>query len=306
VRQEPALYWVQLEQTKIPAPGSPPCYFAAWEKRHYRRLRSNLDRYRFLTGRFLVRQGLSLIHGGCCRPEQWRFLRTRYGRPVPAPACGQGFSFSLSYSGHLVVAALARDCLVGVDIERICGHDQDISAALSGQEQQHLSRIEPGERALASLRTWTIKEAVAKLVGLGLSLDLTTFSVLPGSGSLQVLFGPDFPFSCKRLRISSSRIACDNGSYVLSLATAIGVEPRKRKKRKKGITVPPVRIPVRETVLDFDNVQIQGGSGYVDIAAGNRPGIWHSLSPRLPRGNGFCSAIKISGETGCIPPASSF
>jgi len=122
VRQEPALCWALLDQRKIPAPERPPCYFAAWEKRHYRRLRSNCGRNRFLTGRFLVRQGLSRIRGGCCRPEQWCFLRTRYGRPVPAPACGRNFSFSLSYSGHLVVAALARDCHIGVDVERVCGH----------------------------------------------------------------------------------------------------------------------------------------------------------------------------------------
>ena len=145
------------------------------------------------------------------------------------------------------MAALAQKCVVGVDVERINGQDCDLSIALSKQEKQHLSGMVPGERSLAILRIWTVKEAVAKLVGLGLSLDLTSFSVLPREDSLQVCFSLDFPFLLRKPRLFQARVCIGGDWYLLSLAIATHVGTRK--KEKNGINGPLIRIPVREICI---------------------------------------------------------
>lgn len=163
------------------SPESAPWFFASWEKERYCRLRPGPARTRFLTGHLLVRRQLSQLCHGVVAPTQWRFCCNRYGRPDLDPAHhGKKLSFGLSYSGPLVLAAVSADGPVGVDVESLDqGGDIHIQAVLSRDEQAYLAALESRERRSATLVLWTAKEAVAKMTGLGFSLDFSSFSCLP-------------------------------------------------------------------------------------------------------------------------------
>ncbi len=163
------------------SPESAPWFFASWEKERYCRLRPGPARTRFLAGRLLVRRLLSRHCGESVAPSAWCFCKNRYSKPLLDPGQHrQKLFFSLSYSGPLVLAAVSADGPVGVDVESLDqGGDIHIQAVLSRDEQAYLAALESRERRSATLALWTAKEAVAKMTGLGFSLDFSSFSCLP-------------------------------------------------------------------------------------------------------------------------------
>ena len=90
-----------------------------------------------------------------------------------------GLHFSLSHSGELVLCALS-DAELGCDVET----PRRVNAALVRRffhpdEQRWLFSLPQGEQDAAFLRLWTLKESYVKAIGLGLSLPLDAFCVLP-------------------------------------------------------------------------------------------------------------------------------
>lgn len=104
-----------------------------------------------------------------------------HGRP--AVAGGVGPHFSLSHTDGLALLAFA-DRPVGVDIERLPSVSTvaDVAASLHPQEQSELAELPTAERALASARCWTRKEACLKGTGEGLAGGGMA-SLLVGTGS---------------------------------------------------------------------------------------------------------------------------
>ena len=139
------------------------------------------DRMRFTIGRGLLR----LLLGHCLGRAAHRvtFEYSSFGKPsLPA---GQSVQFNVSHSGALILVAIARGRVLGVDVEQIRA---DMATAQIAQE--FFSAIEC--RALATLpdslqcdaffSCWTRKEAYIKAIGEGLSMPLDQFDVafLPG------------------------------------------------------------------------------------------------------------------------------
>jgi 4'-phosphopantetheinyl transferase len=96
----------------------------------------------------------------------------RDGRPAPV-------SFNLSHANGMVgVAVLARpDVPVGFDLER---SDRRIELELADryfrpEEVSWLASLAPNERPRGFLRLWTLKEALIKGTGEGLSRELDSF-----------------------------------------------------------------------------------------------------------------------------------
>ena len=90
-----------------------------------------------------------------------------------------GLHFSLSHSGELVLCSLS-DAELGCDVET----PRRVNAALVRRffhpdEQRWLFSLPQGEQDAAFLRLWTLKESYVKAIGLGLSLPLDAFCVLP-------------------------------------------------------------------------------------------------------------------------------
>jgi 4'-phosphopantetheinyl transferase len=90
-------------------------------------------------------------------------------------------SVSLSHTDDVVLFAIARDRLVGVDVERLAADiDPDLLAprVLHPDEARAMHGFTGEAQRRAFLRVWCRKEAALKVTGIGLLDDLTTLSVM--------------------------------------------------------------------------------------------------------------------------------
>lgn len=100
------------------------------------------------------------------------------GKPRLADtACTSGdrLEFNWSHSGGFALAALARGCALGVDIEQLGKSRRPMDIArrfFDRDEATALEPLEPAARDAAFVRLWCAKEAVLKAVGEGLSFGL--------------------------------------------------------------------------------------------------------------------------------------
>lgn len=119
---------------------------------------------------------------GCCNQEL-AFEISRHGKPVavvggrPAPV-----SFNVSHSGNHGLIALAAEGRIGVDVEqRATRHDPDgpIRTVFAPAERAELAAARGARKVDLFLTLWTLKEALIKALGVGLSLDLSAFEIPP-------------------------------------------------------------------------------------------------------------------------------
>lgn len=116
-------------------------------------------------------------------PKDVRLRRDCTGRPALEDETTD-LRFSLSHSGSRALLAVTRGLDVGIDIERI-RHGVDVlrlaERFFTPAEARHL--LERGEknRLVEFFRLWTRKEALVKLLGLGVPGGLHRYSVLPGA-----------------------------------------------------------------------------------------------------------------------------
>ena len=101
---------------------------------------------------------------------------------------------SLSHSRERGLVAVAEEGEVGVDIERLRPMD-DIDgiarAHMTVAEREWLLRQPPQQRDAAFLRLWTLKEAVVKATGEGLSRPLASIDIAVESWPSARLVGLD-------------------------------------------------------------------------------------------------------------------
>ena len=116
-----------------------------------------------------------------CRNEQLAFGASDHGKPyavvqgVAAPV-----SFNVSHSGAHGLIAVAAAGRLGVDVEeRRAPRDLDglISSVLRPDEQAELALASGCRKLHLFFNFWTIKEALIKALGLGLSLDMSQFEI---------------------------------------------------------------------------------------------------------------------------------
>ena len=134
-------------------------------------------RRRFLLCRAALRAILCGELG--CLNETLTFGEHRHGKPFAlvdqSPAY---FSFNVSHSGDHGLIAFAQDGRLGVDIEertRRRDFDRLIDAAFGLNEQADLKLERARGEVHLFFKLWTIKEALIKALGTGLSLDPATF-----------------------------------------------------------------------------------------------------------------------------------
>ncbi len=112
-----------------------------------------------------------------CANEQLTFGAFEFGKPY-AVLHGEmaPVSFNVSHSGDHGLIALAAEGWVGVDVEeRVARRNIDdlIETVLSPDERAELELSDERLRLDGFLRLWTIKESLAKAVGLGVSVNLS-------------------------------------------------------------------------------------------------------------------------------------
>jgi 4'-phosphopantetheinyl transferase len=111
-------------------------------------------------------------------PHEVEIRHGAHGRPELAPV--HDLCFNLSHTAGIAVYAIGRGRAIGVDVEALDRRPPSaglIERALNAREAARFARVGPGERTEAFLRYWTVKEAYAKALGLGLALDLRQVGV---------------------------------------------------------------------------------------------------------------------------------
>lgn len=162
--------WAGLETILDPA-----------EKRQAEKFVFDSDRRAYVAAHALLRYTLSTR--ARVEPAAWRFALGPFGKPfLEQQPNGLDLRFSLSHTRSMVVVALAQGVEVGVDVEareRAARLDLDIADAFFASGESALLRALPGASRQQErfLTLWTLKEAVIKATGRGLSQSLKSFNI---------------------------------------------------------------------------------------------------------------------------------
>lgn len=151
------------------------------------RLALTVERRRFVLARAALRR---VLGGYLCMESSAVSLGVgAHGKPYLTMR--HALHFNLSHTADLAVIAVCRRHPVGVDVEQMGrGLDElgDIARTyFSIREQAAYFALPRTKRAAAFYRGWTRKEAVAKALGLGMSLPGPSFDVSLGAGEPQLL-----------------------------------------------------------------------------------------------------------------------
>jgi 4'-phosphopantetheinyl transferase len=108
-------------------------------------------------------------------PSELRFAADAGGgKPSLAGAhAASALRFNLSHAGALALCAVAVGAEVGVDMERTDRFDDADSLAvqvMTPRERDAYARMSAPDQAAMFFRVWTMKEALAKAIGIGLGL----------------------------------------------------------------------------------------------------------------------------------------
>lgn len=139
------------------------------------------DRRAYIAAHALLRYALSA--SADIEPGAWRFAIGVHGKPfLQEQPDGLDLRFSLSHTRGMAAVALAQGVDVGVDVEareRVGQFDLAVADAHFAPDEAALLRALPSaeERQERFLALWTLKEAVVKATGRGVSQPLAGFSI---------------------------------------------------------------------------------------------------------------------------------
>jgi 4'-phosphopantetheinyl transferase len=152
-------------------------------------------RREWLSSRDLLRHALS--RHAPVAPDAWRFAADPRGRPyVASPRISPELHFSVSHAQGAVCCLVAREPLLGVDVEPC---DRDAPFMLLARrhftpgEVRALEELDEPLRRDRFLERWTLGEALLKACGVGLTtrLDAFAFARDTASGAVRVVGEPD-------------------------------------------------------------------------------------------------------------------
>jgi len=149
------------------------------ERLRWQRFQSPSAQRRYVLCRAALRAVLCREIG--CPNESLAFASAKHGKPF-ALVDGQhaSISFNVSHSGRHGLIALAPGGRVGVDVEERVPHRnlyELIEAVFGPNEKHELAAANNRDRLHLFFRLWTMKEALSKAHGMGLSLDVSRFEI---------------------------------------------------------------------------------------------------------------------------------
>jgi 4'-phosphopantetheinyl transferase len=157
------------------------------ERARFDRFRHDDDRHMFALGRLMARTLVGRALG--LGPAEWAWREGPHGRPeIDRP--DSDVRFNLSHSAGLVICALSRGRMVGVDVESLTRRAPDpaivpryCSPAEADDVRAH------GDRWRDRFLTyWTLKEAYLKACGLGISVSLSDISMALDGDRTRIAF----------------------------------------------------------------------------------------------------------------------
>jgi 4'-phosphopantetheinyl transferase len=139
------------------------------------RISDGSTRHCAMASRILLRLGLSRAVDHRIAPVTWKFQTAARGKPAVADSLPE-MKFSVSHTDGLAAVAISPHLEVGIDVE---GVDQNVSEnVVAGfshpREKVALNDLLPRQKVREFIRLWTFKEALAKMIGTGMSLDFDT------------------------------------------------------------------------------------------------------------------------------------
>jgi 4'-phosphopantetheinyl transferase len=139
------------------------------------RISDSSMRHCAMASRILLRLGLSRAVDHRIAPVTWTFKTVARGKPAVADSLPD-MKFSVSHTDGLAAVAISPHLEVGIDVE---GVDQNVSEnVVAGfshpREKVALNDLLPRQKVREFIRLWTFKEALAKMIGTGMSLDFDT------------------------------------------------------------------------------------------------------------------------------------
>ena len=178
------------------------------------RFRHDGARRRYVLCRGALRS--LLCNALSCRNQQLALRAAQHGKPF-ATVDGKraAIDFNVSHSGGHGLIALAPEGQVGIDVEERVplGNLELLAEAVLGpNEQAEVMAASGAKRLHLFLDLWTMKEALTKAHGMGLSMDASAFELSPslrrGFSRSEVFRFPDMPEVTWQLRnIGTDRFA---------------------------------------------------------------------------------------------------
>lgn len=185
------------------------------------RLKQAADRDRFLAARALLRHALTDALDGGVGPELWRYRIGAHGKPMMVSGLPQ-LEFNLSHAGDCIAVGVSHARPIGVDIEIIDSGERPkvVADALTTRERGFLDGLPDDLKWENFIQIWTLKEACAKALGLGVFLDFRKLEATlepPRIKAQQGVLGPRETFD-----VRTRRIDLGQSTYCLSVAHICG------------------------------------------------------------------------------------
>lgn len=188
------------------------------ERSRLGRLQDDDARRQYLVAHALLRIALSLRYPAM--PAEWRFRRTPTAQPlIQSPERGVPLFFSLSHTRSLVVCSVSTSWEVGVDVERFdASIDLEPLTPLVYSKEERLwwQQGDTATRVHRFFRLWTLKEALLKATGRGLTIPLSRVGFRVAGGQHPELM--NLPPDLGRLRDWSFRMLEPTAEHVCALA----------------------------------------------------------------------------------------
>ncbi len=151
------------------------------ELERWNRFRVDRPRREFALCRAALRYLLCLQLG--CENSQLTFGLARYGKPF-ALMDGRpvGIRFNVTHSDPHGLITITRGVRVGIDVEqssRLRDFDGIATMVFGPNEQAEIASLSGEEKARLFFRFWTLKEALVKALGTGLTTKLTEVEISP-------------------------------------------------------------------------------------------------------------------------------
>lgn len=147
------------------------------EREYVNHFNNHEDRMRSAVGKILIRKLLAQYMN--ISEETVVISKGRYGKPYIDNEVS--IQFNISHSGKMVLAAVSREIIVGIDIEKISQLPEYISLAEHYFTVNEWKNIAAADSIELFYDYWTAKEAYVKAVGMGLSKDFRSFWIIGSS-----------------------------------------------------------------------------------------------------------------------------
>ncbi|MDR1503251.1 MAG: 4'-phosphopantetheinyl transferase superfamily protein [Prevotella sp.] len=132
-----------------------------------------------------------------------RFTKNQYGKPKLLG--DERIHFNISHSGECIALGIDSEPL-GIDVEEIKPIDMTIAQRFfSADEVDYIYSQKYKNQLYSFYRIWTMKESYVKWDGKGLSIPLSSFSVLKPNSALSVFYHNVFTYPSMVCHVCTTR-----------------------------------------------------------------------------------------------------